>query len=255
MEQPRTDTMMAEHRFWLKILDDHAHFVFYALSPNETGEIERARSFIARTGALQAPALFRRNAFDIAESADRTARDFYAYLLQLLALTMSAQINAQFSNSMLNHMLNETAEYLELINRFRCGKILSFPPIHHHLLWLYGSAEHAAAASDGLDRVEKGPILECRSHEEQFTSLYLKSVGLQGWMRTGLETFPALDLLEKQAEEEARTFRAFLEKLRDRRKEGALQGTLLPEMADHMAREESYYLIKMASVSESAGKP
>lgn len=253
MEQALLDSIVTEHRFWLKLTDDHARFVFYSLSPNESGEIERSRSFIARLGALQNPAVLRQEAAGLNEKAGEVARDFYEFLLQLLALAMSAQLNANLTGSMLNHMLNETAEYLELTERFKRGESLFLPPIHHHLLWLYGSAEHAAIAASGLDWMEKSSARECGRFEEQFSSLYFKSVGLRGWMRTKLDTFPALALLGTQAEQAARPFRTFLENLRDSRKEGTLQGSLLPELFDHMAREESYYLTKIAASPRNAG--
>jgi hypothetical protein len=74
-------------------------------------------------------------------------------------------------------------------------------------------------------------------------------VELAGYTRTGLRTFPALERFTKQAELEMALFMEFLTELKELGLTKELLGTLMPLMADHMAREECYYLTKLSWVS------
>lgn len=243
MEQPFRAADAEEHRFWLTVMGEHARFVFYALSPAETGEIERVRLFIKAFDALLAEG---ENGADagFAKKARKAASDFYRFLLQHLALALSSRLSTALSASLINHMVSETAEYLALLDAFPFGKTV-FPAIHHHMLWLFGSREHAAAVGGSLDPTERETVLTCGEFERQFDTLYLRSVCLRGFMRTELTAFPALDRLSFEASDDAGRFRTFLEGLRDSRKSGEILGSLPPEAADHMAREEDYYLRKI----------
>lgn len=232
-----------EHRFWLTIMGEHARFVFFALSPVETGEIERVHRFVETFATLLAESREAGNA-ELGKEVRRAVSDFYRFLLQHLALALSSRLQTALSANLINHMVSETAEYLALLDAFPFAKS-AFPAIHHHMLWLFGSGEHAAAAGGGVDPMERETILTCGGFERQFMGLYLRSVCLRGFMRTELTAFPALDRLSADASDTAGRFRTFLEGLRDSRKSGEIQGCLPAEAADHMAREEVYYLRKL----------
>lgn len=243
MEQPFLAAAAEEHRFWLTAMAEHARFVFYALSPAETGEMERVRIFIKIFDELLAES---KNGGDagFAKKERKAASDFYRFLLQHLALALSSRLSTALSPSLINHMVSETAEYLALLDAFPFGKT-TFPAIHHHMLWLFSSREHAAATGGGLDPTEREAVLACGGFEREFDTLYLRSVCLRGFMRTELTAFPALERLSAEASDAAGRFRTFLEGLRDSRKSGEILGSLPPEAADHMAREEDYYLRKI----------
>jgi hypothetical protein len=65
-----------------------------------------------------------------------------------------------------------------------------------------------------------------------------------------LHQFPALSRLNKEVELEMSLFLEFLRELEEMRLTKEALGALSPLMADHMAREELYYLLKLSQVSE-----
>lgn len=73
---------------------------------------------------------------------------------------------------------------------------------------------------------------------------------MKGYMRTGLNKFPALSKLNQDADEEMLCFKKFLKELEKLVKEKKVLGTLQPLMLDHIYREECYYLTKLSMVSE-----
>jgi hypothetical protein len=71
-----------------------------------------------------------------------------------------------------------------------------------------------------------------------------------GYLRTNLHQFPSLSRFNGEVELEITLFKRFLEELKELRINNQALGKFSPLMADHMAREECYYLIKLSQVSE-----
>jgi hypothetical protein len=84
-------------------------------------------------------------------------------------------------------------------------------------------------------------------HFEQF---YIKAVEISGYLRTQLDQFPALSRFNNQVELEILLFKEFLRELEELEMTDQVLGTLNPLLLDHMAREECYYLAKLAQVLE-----
>lgn len=246
-------TILFEHRFWLQILGDHGRFIFNALSPEETGEIEKAQGFITIFDELLDQARQ-----DIAGSGLMVlTRQAYSYSveirefkLHLLKRHLAGKIKIQLTPTFINHMLNELEEYMRLLCALLSGQIPVFHPVHHHLLWLPDAVGHAAGIISNLDEVEKDFMKKSIEFRKGFEGLHDKAIEISGYMRTNLNKFPALSRFNCQAEMMMIPFKEFLEELAELKLNNQLLGTLLPLMADHMAREECYYLIKLSEVSE-----
>lgn len=254
-----------ELRFWLQVLGDHARFIHGALAQEEKEELDRAARYIQAFDGLlsltrsdsSVPSLVELN-----KAAYQNAQDIRFFKLHLLQRHLAGTIKINLPPTFLNHMVNEAEEALSVMHYLQAGQI---PPqqeaIHHHLVWLQDAFGHSAAISAEVDPAEKGVKETSEAFTKQFEAFYLKAIELAGYMRTGLRQFPALRRFNKQVELEMLIFGKFLDELKEMRLTKELLGTLLPLMADHMAREECYYLTKLSWVSEVAppdcdpGKP
>lgn len=247
------DANLTEHRFWLQIMGDHARFIFLSLAPKETEYLQRSQDFIISYDQLLAQT---RKQLATAElgllnrQAYQLTQQFREFKVLLLALTLRSDIIIQLPSTFINDMLNELEEYMTVLNLLMKGKSILFHPIHYHLLWLTDAIGHAASLAANLDPIEKDLIDKSCNFEMNFTDLHLKAIIMQGYLRTQIPDFPSLNRLNEQADQIIRQFQEFLEKLRDQRIDGRVLGTLSPLMADHMAREECYYLWKL---SQTAG--
>lgn len=247
-----------EHRFWLQILGDHSRFIYYSLAPTQTQEIEKAKQFIAAFDKLLEDARRQLTEAEVEElnrMALESTYELRKFKLNLLTLTLHSKIKIHMSSTFFNHMLNELDEYLLTIKALISNQNPVFHPLHYHLLWLSDGVGHAAGIMSNLDEVERDLLKKSREYEKTFNDLYSKSIELNGYMRTGLTTFPALGRLNQQAVTAMTPFKEFLESLRDQRMDGRVLGTLLPLMADHMAREECYYLTKLSQSAPNIAKP
>ncbi|ASK61533.1 hypothetical protein CFK37_04760 [Virgibacillus phasianinus] len=244
------EVSLYENRFWLQILGDHARFIYSALAPDEKEYIHTAEKLKnvfdqllerART-SLSGDALLHFNQY-----AYQQANEIRKFKLELIKEHLIGQITIHLTPSFLNHMVNEVDEYIRILEYLCDGKV---PPIshevHHHLLWLLDAAGHAGAINDTLDSTEQ--MLKEKTHKftKTFNHFYLKAIEMAGFLRTYVQEFPALERFNYQAELEMKIFKEFLRELEEMELQGSVLDTFSALMADHMAREECYYLIKLA---------
>lgn len=244
-----------EHRFWLQILGDHSRFILDSLSAEESGEIEKASMFITAFDGLLDRARRDIGGADLlalTNQAYRSAADVRAFKLHLLKRHLTGRIKIHLSPTFINHMLNELDEYMVILSFLLKGQLPVFHPVHYHLLWLPDGMGHADGVADNLDEVEKELREKSRDFREKFCRLDQKAREMVGYMRTGTMSFPSLDRLNYEVEAAMAPFKKFLEELIRLRADNRVLGTLQPIMADHMAREECYYLTKLSGASNTA---
>lgn len=239
------NNILAEHRFWLQIMGDHARFIITALSTKERRELERAAYFIQCFDQLL-------NVLSDSDAFHRKVQQEVAQLrqfkLQLLQRQLSGQISLNLSPTFLNHMLNELEEYQRVVY-----SVLNTPHSHHavhqHLLWLSDASLHAIGIYAFLDGREFKAREEAEIFRQQFDGLYLTAVEHRGYLRTGLSSYSALEEFNRSVELQMLAFMLFLKELEESRRNNTILGVLSHLMADHMAREECYYLHKLAAAS------
>nr|WP_263327745.1 DUF2935 domain-containing protein [Neobacillus sp. Marseille-Q6967] len=235
-----------EHRFWLQILGDHSRFIHEALAPVQKAEIEQAAAYIRIFDTL----LGRANTSDMMQltaHAEAEVLKLREYKLELIRKHLIGKIKIHLSPTFINHMVNELEEYLRILKHLKAGEI---PPVyhelHHHLVWLLDAAGHSGAISSNLDAVEKRLKEKSKAFTKSFEDFYLKAVELAGYLRTNITTFPALARMNVEAQLEIKLFQNFLKEIEELELNNQALGTFAPLMADHMYREECYYLLKLA---------
>lgn len=248
------EAVVFEQRFWLQILGDHARFILGGLAPDEQAEIRRAETFIRafdqllETARTQLPV---QNMSSLNRAAFHQTQQLILFKLHLLKRHLTGKINSNLSASFFNHMVNEAEEALSVMRFLQAGQI---PPLqdalHHHLVWLQDAYGHSASISADVDLREKGLKEISDGFTKHFEDFYIKAVELAGYTRTGLRNFPALNRFNKQVELEMVLFMQFLKELEELGLTREMLGVLMPLFADHMAREECYYLTKLSWVSE-----
>ncbi|MFC4545258.1 DUF2935 domain-containing protein [Paenactinomyces guangxiensis] len=237
--------LVFEQNFWLPVLRDHSEFILTALSAKEENEAEQAESYVNLFENL-----IQTRSTDL-DASCRAATGLRKFKLHLLRRLLKEDIAFNLTPTFINHMLNEIDEYLRILSCLMEGKVPPLlHPLHHHLLWLPDASGHATAIDAELDGVEKKWKEKSRQFSRHFDVFYLKSVELAGYLRTKMNRFPALSRFNREVELEIILFQKFLKELEELRLSKEVLGTIAPLMADHMYREECYYLIKLAQVSE-----
>ncbi len=252
------ETILFEHHFWLQILGDHSRFIFFSLAPTETEYILLAQEFILLFDKLLEDARHipdGKTLDTLNQQAYEAASRLREFKLELLSMSLDADLKTQLSPSFINDMLNELEEYLSILCNLRYNTPNLIHPIHYHMLWLSDAIGHAATIEAELDFIEADQINQACRFRMQFQDLYLKALIMNGYLRTELKQFPALNRLNEQAATAIQSFTEFLDSLRDKRTDRKVLGTLMPLMADHMSREECYYLWKLSQASSIIRRP
>ncbi|KGP71197.1 DUF2935 domain-containing protein [Pontibacillus yanchengensis] len=243
------ESALFEHKFWLQVLGDHARFIRDALYPSETNDIQQAKDYVMLFDSYL-DKVRDNNMGDIQAFTNEVGehvRTFRRFKLSLLERNLQGEVGVHLSPTFFNHMVNELEEYLLVIAYLGKGEV---PPIfhelHHHMLWLLDASGHAGAIHDQLDGVEKRLRNKSEEFTKHFSQFYIKAVELTGYLRTNLDNFPALNKFNDDVEVEMYLFKTFLNELEELELSESLLGTFSGLMADHMVREECYYLYKLA---------
>ncbi|MFC3041079.1 DUF2935 domain-containing protein [Virgibacillus xinjiangensis] len=242
-----------EHQFWLQVLGDHSRFIRDSLYPSEKNDIQTAEDFVY-TFDLQlnrVKVLAADNVIAFTKEVDYTTDQLKEFKLSLIQRHLTGNIGLHLSPSFMNHMVNELEEYQLVINYLKQGEAPPvFHELHHHLLWLLDASGHAGAINDELDKVEDRLKDKSKTFTDHFDAFYLKAVEMTGFLRANVQSFPALQKFNNDVEVELQLFRNFLGEIEEMELSHQVLSTFSVLMADHMAREECYYLMKLA---ESTG--
>lgn len=242
-----------EHRFWLQVLGDHGRFIHDTLAPTEIDKIQKAIYFIRTFDELLAEArkpLDDKRIHELTQKAFHNAQLIRELKLEIIKEHIVGQIKIELPPTFVNHMVNEVEEYLRILQWLLAKEMPTVHPIHHHKLWLPDAAGHAGAIQCGLDRVEQDLRKKSKEFAIEFDELYLKADEFSGYLRTCVQDFPALHSLNNMVELKILLFMKFLKEIKELRLTKKAVGTLAPLMADHMYREECYYLTRLSRVSE-----
>jgi hypothetical protein len=253
------ETALFELQFWLQVLGDHARFISDSLAPKEEdfyntaaayirifdSQLQRSRQKLSTTELRQ-----------ILREADQTSKEFRQFKLLILEKLLVKEIMISLPPTFLNHMVNEIEEFIRLLQYLTENRIPPIEhPLHHDLIWLIDAAGHAGAINDKLDTTEKDLKMKSEIFTKQFESFYIKAVEMAGYLRTNMTAFPALARFHHQIDLELTIFKAFLREIEELELSKQSLSVLSPLMADHMAREECYYLTKLSESTEVVNKP
>jgi hypothetical protein len=251
---PPPSIALFEHRFWLQILGDHARFIFTSLAMTEQHQLQQANSFIENLDQLLGEARQAKNGAEVAALTQRAyqqAQALRAFKLEILKAHLTVGVQTSLSPTFYNHMVNEVEEYLRILGFLMAGgQPPLLPPLHYHLLWLKDAEGHASGLRVRFDDTEREFIERSDSFRIRFNDYYNQSVEFSGYQRTGLADFPALARLNFTVETVMQDFREFLATVGGAVRSKEALSVLSPLIPDHMDREECYYLIKLAQVSQ-----
>ncbi|THE15033.1 DUF2935 domain-containing protein [Bacillus timonensis] len=259
MNRSFQEEALFETQFWMQVLGDHSRFIHDSLAPSEKERITKSKQFITVFDRLlnsTRESLQPNQMITIIQEGRTAAEQLRQLKLDIIKNQLVGKVKISLSPSFINHMVNELEEWLRVSSFLVEGK--EVPPthaLHHHLIWLLDAAGHAGGIVSNLDRVEKDLIQKSEKFVKDWEDFYLKAVEMVGFLRTSQYEFPALSRFNHDVEIEMKIFKGFLEELEEMELNKEILGVLTPLMADHMAREECYYLIKLAKSTKNVNQP
>ncbi len=242
-----------EHEFWLEVLRDHSIFIEGALQHTEKEDLKKVTAFKDTfVGYLtKIPSFTTDELVSFSKEMEPIVYSFREYKLTIIERMLKGTIKINLGPTFVNHMVNEIEEYMKVLAYLQKEKLPPvFHELHHHLLWLLDASGHAGAIAGSMDLSERDVKQKSMMFEKQFNEFYLKAVEMAGFLRTNLKHFPALARFNKEVELEIQLFQGFLEELEEMEMDVKVLGSFSALMADHMFREEQYYLMKVAQAEK-----
>ncbi|MEH7388355.1 DUF2935 domain-containing protein [Bacillus sp. JJ1521] len=259
MNRSFQEEALFEAQFWMQILGDHSRFLHDSLAPSEAARIAKTKQFITTFDRLLDTArqpLQTNQVINIVQEGKHAGEQLRVFKLDIIKNQLVGKVKISLSPSFINHMVNELEEWLRVASFLVEGKsVPTTHALHHHLIWLLDAAGHAGGIASNLDRVEKDLFQKSEKYVKEWEDFYLKAVEMVGFLRTSQYEFPALSRFNSDVELEMKIFKGFLEELEEMELNKEILGVLTPLMADHMAREECYYLIKLAESTKEVSQP
>ncbi|MBM7095040.1 MULTISPECIES: DUF2935 domain-containing protein [Alteribacter] len=242
------ETARFEHGFWLQVMGDHARFLMDSLPVSEMEDVEITKEYRAEYDRLLQEVRNGVGDFrSFTKGVERLTDQFRSFKLSIIGRQLNGEIRIHLPPTFINHMVNELEEYQLVMSYLAKGeKPPVFHELHHHLVWLLDAAGHASGISGSLDMVEKQMQEKGNEFVKGFEDFYVKAVELSGYLRANVDSFPALRRFNDDVRLKIELFKGFLHEIEEMELSDELLSTFSPLMADHMAREECYYLMKVA---------
>nr|WP_257009686.1 DUF2935 domain-containing protein [Evansella halocellulosilytica] len=253
------EEIIFELEFWMQILGDHSRFIYNSLSPREREYAEDAEQFINIFDDLlnrSRQQLDNEALMALLNEANEETKRLREFKLSIIREHLVGDISINLPPSFLNHMVNELDEALRLFSYYVKGeRPPKVHPLHHDLIWLLDAAGHAAAISGDMDHVEYDLRQKSDKFKDEWEEFYIKAVEMAGFLRANVSQFPALKKFHRDIELELVLFKSFLNELEEMELTKETLSTFTPLMADHMFREECYYLMKLAETTDAVNMP
>jgi len=248
-----TNTNVEDNRFWIQIMGDFARFIFNALSPAEVPEADIAKRFIT-----QFDNMLNQSRQDLPDEqlkqlnldASRVTQDFRKYILHLIRRQISEKIVFSLRPSFLNHMVNDTELYLNLLHQYKQNNVAVLNPAAVSIIWLTNVYVNALTAQGGLDTTVFNTNKK-RAGElaNEFLDLYFKAFVMNGLRRSGLDDFPALTSLNDDIAHKMIEYAEFLVDLINLMEQKKVLGNITLLYLDSMYRQLCYYITELSRVS------
>jgi hypothetical protein len=244
-----------EHRFWLKILDDHAHFVRDYLSPAEKEYVNIANQYI------RSFRYFRKRLKQINLKLDVSSPElvyfarevhpivygYFSFESNLEYLRLRNEVNLNLTPSFLTGTLRENQEYLRILGYFSCGEEApSLSLIGLLDLWLEDQAGHAELLANGLDPLERETITKAQVLSKAFISYLFTNRKMKQMEHFIHEDVPQQTKFVHQVIHTVNEFNQLVIHVLQEYKDEQLLSRLTYRFLEHHLPETCYFLKKLS---------
>lgn len=243
-----------ENRFWLQIIGDYARLLVQAFSPDQRGEIQRARDFITQFDNLLARARQNLTADQLAQlnrEAYTATQNIQKFFLEMLSLLVRSGYPIFLKPAVINSAVTFTGEYLNLLNSFINNKqppAVTASQVEIH--WLPTFIQISKIITDSLGLYEINLRRKAEEFSNEFTNLFLAALEYQGMTRIGTGDFPIINENHKKIIQTFNDFSKFIESLITLSEQNRIPGTLSVLYLDRTYRMICYVLKQLAVLSD-----
>lgn len=242
-----------EMLFWNGIMRDHGMFQVASLNCKEKEMVNVATKFQISFATLHDQVLAGADPKAKIKETKELINEFVQFKKNMLSKLLTCNIDLVMTPTFLNDMINEALEYyLVLCLAEENIKFnINLETIRLHKIWLFDAAGHAYFIASQLDAIEDMHIKASLDFHHNFNALYVEATQLSLLYERTSNDDRKLNSFNLKVRMLMESFIDFLKEIKLLRSECKIlsTGTFTKFVADHMIREELYYLSKMEDLS------
>lgn len=243
-----------DNRFWLQVMGDYARFIITGLPSYDTEFLNRAQQFKTLFDGLLKRArstLTDQQLQALNQEAYQATQDLRRFVLEIIRkiITQETDIIANLSPEVLNHMVNDTEIYLTNLAAYLRDASARVNSTQVTLDWLFNIYTTCKFIGDNLSIAFFRERSRAEAFQTQFLNLYLKAFLLNGFRRTGLQTFPSLIQANDEIQEIMQEYATFVVDLIRLKADKKIIGSISTLFLDNTYRQLCYYMTQLSEVS------
>jgi hypothetical protein len=248
-EKKFIERSLAENRFWLRIMKEHALFLGEGMSRNDKDLIQQTDRFFYHFEQLE------KRAYQIPpttqairqlnEESIRLTFAFRNFKRNLLILIINCKITGFNFPLLVDHIAREAEYFIKTLQKLNDGVLAPVQDeiILENVFWLRIMLEHSRFISQLLDQSERNLVLTARKFADDFEVLLQQARDVESMLLRKKPTYPIIEKMNRDSENAAEELRNFKRAGLELIKNCQIKNVINPLLADHVVREAEHFLL------------
>ncbi|KIL50613.1 DUF2935 domain-containing protein [Jeotgalibacillus soli] len=254
-ERTFIERSLAENRFWLRIMKEHAYFLSEGFNKKDKNLISEADRFfyyfdqlLNRANAMaENTALVRK----LNEESIELATAFRNFKRNVLLLIINCKISGFNLPLLVDHIAREAEYFVRTLKKFNNGILdpIQDSIIQENVFWLRIMMEHSRFISHLLDPSERNLVSKASQFGDNFEVLLNQARDVESMLYRKQTAYPIIGKVNKDSEDATMELREFKKAGLEMIKNCQIKSVIDPLLADHVVREAEHFLY-MISILE-----
>ncbi|OMP66149.1 DUF2935 domain-containing protein [Domibacillus epiphyticus] len=247
-EKAFIERSLAENRFWLRIMKEHAYFLGQGFNRKDKQLIAEANKFIHYFDHhLKKSHSIPENAASIRklnEESIELTRAFRNFKRNVLLLIINCKISGFNLPLLVDHVAREAEYFVRTLRKFNKGILDSIQDaiIQENVFWLKIMMEHSRFMSHLLDPSERNLVKKAAEFGDNFEVLLNQARDVESMLSHKKPAYPIIGKLNKESENATMELLEFKKAGLDMIKACQIKHIIDPLLADHVVREAEHFL-------------
>ncbi len=247
-ERTFIERSLAENRFWLRIMKEHALFLGEGFNRNDKNLIQQTDRFFQYFEQLEKRALQAHTSVQavrkLNEDSIQLVYGFRNFKRNLLILIVNCKISGFNFPLLVDHIAREAEYFMRTLQKFNQGILdpVQDAIISENVFWLRIMMEHSRFISALLDQSERNLVNTARKFGDDFEVLLNQARDVESMLYNKKPTYPIITRMNQESESATEELRDFKKAGLELIKTCQIRNVINPLLADHVVREAEHFL-------------
>jgi hypothetical protein len=247
-EKEFIERSLAENRFWLRIMKEHALFLGEGFNRKDKHLIQQTDNFYRffeqlEKRAYQTPETVQA-VRKLNEDSIELVYGFRNFKRNLLILIVNCKVSGFNFPLLVDHIAREAEYFIRTLQKFNQGILepIQDAIISENVFWLRIMMEHSRFISSLLDQSERNLVKTASGFADDFEVLLNQARDVESMLYNKQPTYPIIGKMNKDSESAAIELLNFKKAGLELIKTCQIKSVINPLLADHVVREAEHFL-------------